>query len=113
MKKGKKPGEMQAARKRHLARQARQDAISKLKLGEIVTISAWDADAGGYHTFRVKPYTEDSFVFSGNRILLKMENKIQVATLIDKDGQKVGSKNGVYYIRWEQILGIAMGEIPT
>lgn len=109
MKKGRKPGEMQAARRRHLARQARQDAITKLKLGETVTISAWDADAGGgYRNFQVKPFTDETNVFSGDRVLIHMENKIQVATFIDKDGQKVLSKNSAYYIRWEQILGVVV-----
>ena len=108
MMKGKKPGEMQETRKRHLARQARQDALSKLKLGETVTISAWDADAGGgYRNFRVQPCPEDADL-SGSKILIHMESKIQAATFIDKDGQKVLSKNGVYHIRWDQILGVVI-----
>ncbi len=104
--KGKKPGEMQAARKRHLAKQARQDALSKLKLGETVTISAWDAEAGGgYRNFQVRPAQEPT---TGTQILVHMENKIQVTTFIDRNGEKVISKNDVYYIHPEQILGVVV-----
>ncbi len=110
MKRGKKPGEMQAARRRHLARQARQDAITKLKLGEIVTMSALTHT--GYQNVRVKPMNlpvPEGMKLTGDTVLL-MEGKIQVRPLGFKDDCYVIDG---FYVREDQLFGMVIEDLQT
>lgn len=96
-------------RKRHLQRQARQDALNRLKVGETVSIMAYTDD--GYKRFMVRP-VDVSCAFdppSGSQVLVLLEGKVQVAHYADKDGQKVFG-NGVYHVRSDKLFGVVIND---
>lgn len=102
-------GTMEQQRKRHLQRQARQDALTRLKAGDTVSIMAYTGK--GYARFTVRP-VDASCAFdppSGSQVLVLMEGKVQVADYSDKDGQKVFGR-GTYYVRSDKLLGVVVDD---
>lgn len=103
-------GTMEEQRKRHLQRQARQDAITRLKAGFVVSIMAYTPI--GYKRFTVRPVnTDDAFdPPSGCKVLVLLENKVQVTDYFDHDGQKVFGTGSVYHVRENKLFGVVVKE---
>lgn len=100
-------------RKQHKARQARSDALKELRAGQPVWITVPDYDGGGLQRCRVLPvpWEDPSFTFyGGQKALCLVERKLQVATIVEKDGVKVynsgGPNSGNYHIPFKRIFGI-------
>ncbi len=88
---GKKPGQHAEARKRHLQRQARQDALNRLATGESVSIMAYTED--GYQQFTAGPVEPDEDL-NGKTVLTLREGKIWAALWYEKDGKEVHVSGG-------------------
>lgn len=88
---GKKPGEAAAARKRHLQRQNRQDALNRLAAGETVSIMAYTED--GYRQFTARP-VDPSEGLDGKTVLTLREGKIWATYYYAKDGKEVHVSGG-------------------
>ena len=107
-------------RKKHLARQARSDALKVPRAGLPTWITVPDLDDGGLlHRCRVLPvpWDDSSFTFyGGKKALCLVESKLQVATIVDKDGVKVynsgGLTSGNYHIPFKRIFGIVSEQHP-
>jgi len=104
---GKKPGDAAVARKRHLQRQNRQDALNRLKAGETVNIMAYTED--GYKPFTVAPFGPGD-PFGGAKVLALLENKIWAVEYIDKDGCRVYGTGSTYHIPGDKLFGIVVAE---
>lgn len=105
--KGKKPGEHAEARKRHLQRQVRQDALNRLKAGETVSIMAYTGD--GYERFTVAPLGPGE-PFSGSKVIVLMEGKIWAADYTDKDGCRVYGSGKTYHVPADKVFGAVIQE---
>jgi len=99
----KKPGEFKAARKRHLAAQARSDALKRLKEGEPVEVTALHSH--GVATFQVRPL-EEIEPCDGQRVLCVFSRKLRVMWFTEKDGCQVLDSYHQAQIPMKQILGI-------
>lgn len=111
----KAPGDMQRARKRHLARQAMQDAAKRLtaltkegRFDELVPIRALFAEDGKYHDYKVRPW--DGGFNGGELVLMLLERKIQVARVVDKDGLWVSGSLGSlrYHLTKAKVFGVVV-----
>lgn len=93
-------GTMGQQRKRHLQRQARQDAINRLKAGETVSIMAFaeglEPDGrprAGYRRFTVRPIGVDE-LFDACTVLTLREHKVWASFYYLKDGKEVHVTGG-------------------
>ena len=85
-KEGKKPGDAAVARKRHLQRQNRQNALSRLQAGESASIMAYTDE--GYKRFTADPVAPGDNL-NGCTVLVLRERKIWAALYYEKDGREV------------------------
>lgn len=79
-------GTMEEQRVRHLQRQARQDALNRLKAGETVSIMAYTDE--GYKRFTARPGGPNECL-DGQTVLTLREGKIWAAFYYMKDGRAV------------------------
>jgi hypothetical protein len=103
---GKKPGDAAGARKRHVARQGRQDALVRLKAGETVSIMAYTHE--GYKRFTVRPLGLGEP--HGGEVLVLLERKIWVTDYYEKDGCKVRGTGSTYHVPPDKVFGIVVKE---
>ena len=104
-------GTMEQQRKRHLQRQARQDALNRLHAGETVKMMAFTNE--GYRPFTVRPIVvgED---LEGLMVIAHREHKIIATRYCTKDGKDI-------YVRFDRhvfsgkgkIFGIVIEDVPV
>ena len=100
-------GTAEEQRKRHLQRQARQDALVRLRAGETVSIMAYTKE--GYKRFTIAPFAPDE-PFNNCQVLALVENKIWVVDYIEKDGCRVYGTGRAYHIPYDKLFGIVVKE---
>lgn len=110
----KQTGTMEQQRKRHLQRQARQDALNRLKSGETVSIMAFSEwfepdgkPASGYKSFLVRPIGAQE-LFDACEVLTLRERKIWASSYYLKDGKEVHVSGG-RHVPAGKIFGIVVG----
>lgn len=101
----KKPGEFKAARKQHLARQARSDALKRLREGLPVEVQALTEN--GSKLVTVRPLKEDE-PFSHQPVLCVFGRKLRVMTFVEKDGLRVLNNFHNAIIPLDQIHGVVV-----
>jgi len=97
----KKPGDMAAARSRHLRRQAIQDAITAVKRGETVPVTMH----GGL--WEISPFPEEGWVFPAICLVRVSGSRLQIGWVSDKDGIKMCLPNGGVMHVGDKILALA------
>ena len=117
-KKGKKPGEAQAARQRHINRQMNSDALKKLQSGETAQVLAFTS--GGFKLIFVMPpqHEYDSWgnccdpsdsIIEGRHGLVRIGNRLCVCEIVprsDNDNRyRAISSGSERIITAEEILG--------
>ena len=96
------------ARARHLARQARSDALRDLREGHEVWITVPDLDARCLVRARVVPVPDEVTFFSCDpKVLCLVERRLQAAIVVQMNGLRVvGSGRRLNYrIHWRYIFG--------
>lgn len=101
----KKPGEFKAARRRHLARQARSDALKRLREGFSVEVRALTEN--GSKTVKVRAL-EDDEPLDQQPVLCVFGRKLRVMTFVEKDGGIVLNNFHYAHIPLEQIHGVVL-----
>ena len=104
-------GTMEQQRKRHLQRQARQDALNRLHAGETVKIMALTYE--GYRPFTVRPIDAGEDL-EGLTVIVHREHKIIATRYCTKDGKDI-------YVRFDRhvfsgkgkIFGIVVDDVPV
>lgn len=97
-------------RKKHLARQARSDALKTLRAGESVWITVPDFDNGGIARCRVMPIPYGASFEGGKKTLCLLRNKLQAAIIVEKDGIRV--YNIQYHIQMKKLFGLVVESHP-
>lgn len=101
----KKPGEFKAARKQHLARQARSDALKRLREGFPVQVQALTEN--GARIVKVRPLTKNE-PLDQQPVLCVFGRKLRVMTFVDKDGGLVLNNFHHAHIPLNQIHGVVV-----
>ncbi len=108
----KKPGDLAAAKRRHLRRQEIQDAITAVKRGE--TVRLWWPTAGKRGEGRywlLSPVTDAWWNFPSSDALVRVNgSRLVIAWVYEKDGVKACSDRlaGSFYVHdSKQVLAIA------
>jgi len=100
-------------RRRHLARQARSDALKKLKTGlkdgEEVWITVPDFDKPTVLVrCRVEPMSTNPLFnfYGGAKVICLVHGKLRAATIVDNDGRKIWGTG--YHIPDKAIFGMVV-----
>lgn len=98
-------------RARHLARQARSDALKTLRGGLETWITVPDFDAGGVVRCRVAPLDATFSFYGGKKALCLLEGELQAALIVEKDGTKVYKR--AYHVPTKKIFGVVLESHPV
>lgn len=107
----KKPGELAAARRRHLRRQEIQDAISAVRRGETVTL--WWPDKSAPNKgkfFRLSPAPDSWWDNPRGDALVRVNgSRLVIGWIVDKDGTKCCADSlGSFHVHdQKQVLALA------